>query len=413
MTASLPTAGQNAYYRLYEKILVPSAGIFVLVGSNMVQTYYPSVSAVTPSSGTVDLHAAVLITFAQAMNQASVEKGFQIASNVDIDPGIAGQFAWSGNTLTFTPTSWLAGRKYSLAVNNAVDALGNALYTPVTATFGVTSGYTDDATFAQTDLGKTQLPIYNGHTAMVRDAGRNFVISCYDPINGSSVSVFSPQGAFLRKWPVPAGLQITAVATDTGSNVYIESDKTFPSDIREYDTNGTPIKQISNANAATGLPFVVNAQANYILSFAAPWDYLYDFSGTFIKEFQLPNPSNVSAAGAALDGGGHLYVDYQGSVTEYDAALLPMGGFPMVKVSDPETRRGQSLALDTTGHAYVFWGLEVRKFDTSSGSLLTAVPLPATVTALYMQGLSCDDDGSVYVLTGRQTTTFLRFVPSP
>jgi subtilisin family serine protease len=86
-------------------------------------TTAPSISSVSPADGatTVATSAAVSVTFSESMDRASAEAAFSL--------GVPGTFSWSGDTMTFRPSSPLAeGTQYTATLGAGPrDLAGNAL----------------------------------------------------------------------------------------------------------------------------------------------------------------------------------------------------------------------------------------------------------------------------------------------
>ncbi|MFC1596015.1 Ig-like domain-containing protein, partial [Candidatus Margulisiibacteriota bacterium] len=83
----------------------------------------PTVLAHSPVGNGIDAQPTVSVLFSEPMNQANVQSGFVISGNVN------GVFAWTGNQMTFHPTSDLiAFGIYSVTVNAGVlDNEGDAM----------------------------------------------------------------------------------------------------------------------------------------------------------------------------------------------------------------------------------------------------------------------------------------------
>ncbi len=73
----------------------------------------------------------ISVTFSEPMDQKSVEEAFQI------DPPEQGTFAWSGNSVTFTPSTWSLSFQTTVIIGTgAKDLAGNPLAAPFTFSFG-------------------------------------------------------------------------------------------------------------------------------------------------------------------------------------------------------------------------------------------------------------------------------------
>lgn len=97
-------------------------------------------AAFNPSDGStgVSTTTQVVVTFSENMNRSSVEQAFSL-ERLDTNGYVGGSITWSGNDMTFTPSSTLAtGVVYRAQVNaTAKDASdpGNSLGTTYTSTF--------------------------------------------------------------------------------------------------------------------------------------------------------------------------------------------------------------------------------------------------------------------------------------
>ncbi len=98
----------------------------------------PSIVSVTPASGQTGVakDANIVVTFSEAMNQASAQSAFQ-SSELG-----AGTITWNagGTVMTVNPNADLtytsSGKSYSFQITTtATDLKGNALSTPASVTF--------------------------------------------------------------------------------------------------------------------------------------------------------------------------------------------------------------------------------------------------------------------------------------
>lgn len=95
-------------------LIAVSLAAIVVVASITAYTFYPredytvlpSVVEFAPSGYGASISCQVTVTFNRPMDHASVESSFQIA------PAVTGSFAWSGITMTFTPSAPLADQTY-------------------------------------------------------------------------------------------------------------------------------------------------------------------------------------------------------------------------------------------------------------------------------------------------------------
>lgn len=98
----------------------------------------PFVELVSPANGETEVAAAlttlVSVTFTKAMDTKLVEK------NITFSPDILGDFSWTGNTLTLTPSTALLGSTiYTVIIGTgAKDSSGNPLTTPFSWSFTTT-----------------------------------------------------------------------------------------------------------------------------------------------------------------------------------------------------------------------------------------------------------------------------------
>jgi hypothetical protein len=73
----------------------------------------------------------ITVNFSEPMDQKSVEEAFQI------DPPEQGTFGWSGNSVTFTPSTWSLSFQTTVTIGTgAKDLAGNPLAAPFTFSFG-------------------------------------------------------------------------------------------------------------------------------------------------------------------------------------------------------------------------------------------------------------------------------------
>ena len=95
----------------------------------------PTVTSTNATGKRIYPTSAISVTFSTAMNQASVEAAFQITGSGPV----SGAFAWTDNTVTFTPSAlWKTHHPYTITIqNSAKDAQGNNMKNPYTQTFRV------------------------------------------------------------------------------------------------------------------------------------------------------------------------------------------------------------------------------------------------------------------------------------
>nr|QNO55715.1 hypothetical protein MNGCPPAP_00012 [Methanosarcinales archaeon ANME-1 ERB7]QNO55748.1 hypothetical protein BDFDLMKG_00018 [Methanosarcinales archaeon ANME-1 ERB7] len=89
-------------------------------------TSLPTVIGNTPTGSNVAVNTPITITFSEAMNQGYTQSAFSTA------PATIGGFSWSGNTMTYTPSSNLVpDTSYTVTVGTgATDLTGNNLQSP-------------------------------------------------------------------------------------------------------------------------------------------------------------------------------------------------------------------------------------------------------------------------------------------
>lgn len=99
-------------------------------------TTSPTLSSIVPADGTMDADTSTSVqaTFSEAMNQEATQNAFSLS---DGGTSVSGTFAWSGDTMTFTPSSALQdGKTYSVSIGTgATDAAGNAMTSAFTSSF--------------------------------------------------------------------------------------------------------------------------------------------------------------------------------------------------------------------------------------------------------------------------------------
>jgi hypothetical protein len=93
----------------------------------------PTISSISPTNGATGIGSSttVSVTFSEAMDQTSAQAAFSLVNSGTL-AAVAGSFSWSGNTMTFTPSSLLLGgvtyaAKVAGGAGGAKDLAGNAL----------------------------------------------------------------------------------------------------------------------------------------------------------------------------------------------------------------------------------------------------------------------------------------------
>jgi serine protease AprX len=138
-----PTA--TGTYTLRVKSYSGSGAYFVDVSAGITppppDTTAPAVSSVSPTDGatSVDRTANVTITFSEPMDQASAQSAFSLVRTSDGSP-VSGAFSWSGNAMTFDPSTDLQGitqytARVAGGVGGAKDPAGNALASDAASSF--------------------------------------------------------------------------------------------------------------------------------------------------------------------------------------------------------------------------------------------------------------------------------------
>jgi hypothetical protein len=114
-------SGYACYQMSYPPVAC-TAGYYAQI-SQTLNVSAPSVISYTPGGSSVSIDSSVTVGFSEAMNQSSVQSAFSIS------PSVAGNFSWSGNTLTFDPSSSLQFNTiYTVTVAAAAkDAGGTAM----------------------------------------------------------------------------------------------------------------------------------------------------------------------------------------------------------------------------------------------------------------------------------------------
>ena len=105
----------------------------------------PTVSSMAPASGItgVATSTSVAVSFSEPMDRASAQAAFSLRRSTD-GAAVAGSFSWNGNTMTFRPSTALAGGTgYTAQVAaGARDAAGNALAASQASTFTTAASVT-------------------------------------------------------------------------------------------------------------------------------------------------------------------------------------------------------------------------------------------------------------------------------
>ncbi|MFL5820260.1 MAG: Ig-like domain-containing protein [Solirubrobacteraceae bacterium] len=94
-----------------------------------LETTAPTIKSISPVANAtgVAVSTNVSVTFSEPMNQSQTQSAFSLRRTSD-GSSVSGTFSWSGNTMTFDPTSDLASTKYTATVTTAArDLAGNPL----------------------------------------------------------------------------------------------------------------------------------------------------------------------------------------------------------------------------------------------------------------------------------------------
>lgn len=403
---TLPQANQVFYYRMYEKLLIPEIGAFMLIGSNEVVSAFPTITSNLPVGSSEEVSTPVQVTFSTTMDHASVEQGLTISSDIAEDAAIQGQTQWNGNTFTFTPVAWRYARKYTISLSGLRDTNGDTIPTSFIWTFQTKSGYRLDDTFAATDLGKVAVP----------NAGYNIATNASDDIIFNSRR-YSSQGALLSNSGGPFG----QFASDAGNDLYVVSDL---STIEKFDAFGNSLGTFSyvagNKRAAMALDR--SAQRLYLTNVFHVQKF--DLNGNALGTIDLPI-TGADIAGMAI-GENHQFWTIQGNqvthsnqgeatqIRIFDANFNPLKTI----VLSPQGRGVGGIATDSQGFAYAMWttdaalGDQVLKFD-ASGNLVTRFVLPLGVHAGGTQSIACDSAADLLVGTSSTSNTVIRYIPDP
>lgn len=200
-TDTQASVGSPVYYRLYEKVLIPNLGSFVLVGSNPVSPTFPNLASVSPVGSGVRRDAPFELKFNQAMDQASVQVFEKTPSGLQ---EIVGARTWDGNTLRITPPSqWPFGRTVDFQIRGR-DTLGNQLSLngmDPAFSFRTIGGYRYDKAFAESPLGQIANPERDGGSVLVRSGD----ILIQDSRNAFKFFTYSLDGTLIQEVPLSGG----------------------------------------------------------------------------------------------------------------------------------------------------------------------------------------------------------------
>ena len=179
-------------------VLLISAGLvvaiasLVLIGDRFGIGPGIKIVSVTPADGSAPSMASpVQIEFGQPINHPSVQ------SRLTIQPGVSGQFTWNGDTLIFTPDTWLMSQQtYSITLaQGAETASGNQTLRPFKWSF------------------KPHSPSIVYLTGM---PGQPQTIHRISLDGGEASELYTSTSAILDYQPSPDGLQIALTILGTG-----------------------------------------------------------------------------------------------------------------------------------------------------------------------------------------------------
>ncbi|MBC2696984.1 MAG: PGF-pre-PGF domain-containing protein [ANME-2 cluster archaeon] len=141
-TMTFTSTADLAYYTMHEVTI--GTGAEDLSGNPLATAYIwdfttaaesditaPTVTDNTPTGTAVPVTTVITVTFNESMNTTSVEDAFSI------NPSVAGTLSWSGDTMTYTPDSYLASNtKYTVTIGtDAKDLAENNMETEHTWNF--------------------------------------------------------------------------------------------------------------------------------------------------------------------------------------------------------------------------------------------------------------------------------------
>lgn len=206
----------------------------------------PTVVGYSPTGTSVPVTTTISVTFSEAMNQASVQNAFSTS------PPIIGSFSWSGNTMTFTPSSNLAyATTYSVTVGTgAKDTAGNNLQSPCNWQFKTVSGGVPPDTIPPSVLitSPTSGQTFTTSTITVSGtASDNVAVSMVQVrVGGGSWATASGTTSWSAQVTLSSGQNTIYVgATDTSGNPSSEASVTVTYNPIDYGTllvDTTPVK---------------------------------------------------------------------------------------------------------------------------------------------------------------------------
>ena len=123
--------------------------------------------------------AVVRVEFSKAMNKASAEAAFSLKQ---ASTGVNGSFSWSGNIMSFTPSSSMSyGMLYQISVaSSATDSLGNNLSATVSWTFTTAADEGKTWTLEQADTDSTTTFSQRSEHVMISFNNKLWVIGGFD-----------------------------------------------------------------------------------------------------------------------------------------------------------------------------------------------------------------------------------------
>lgn len=411
-TDTLAQAGQTFYYRLYEKDLVPALGTFILMGTNIVQSSFPTITSSTPNSTGTGVTTPLQINFSAAMNESSVTLTFTTDQTGDVTTGTTN---WSGNTLTFTPTPrWEYGRSYMVTVAGS-DALGNQLAGNLILTFGTKSGYKIDTSFASTDLGMLSASNNNGAAVIAIDAANEVLLP-----GGEK---FSSTGSLLGTLPI-AGFGMTV---DAMNDIWTVQSTANNPILTQYDINGNLLMSNTCITNVLGGVFVCvddTRSIAYLSGTLSGNALAFSTSGGAIMNQIGVAGASFILSRAAIDSLGYIYLLQRPSTPN---ALNTVGKFDpsgnLVSTYTVENELGQifqlGVAVDPHNSLYVCsqdfvststssQAVRFSVFD-STGHLFTTFTFPVSTFNNFNGQIAVDGIGNIYVVDA----AYQRLIPDP
>ncbi|EKD81676.1 MAG: hypothetical protein ACD_39C01695G0001, partial [uncultured bacterium] len=126
--------------------------------------------------------AVIKVEFSKAMNKESAQTAFALKQG---STAVNGSFSWSGNIMSFTPSSILAyGTQYQISIaGSALDSLGNSLSAAVNWSFTTAADEGKTWTLEQADTENTTTFSQRSEHAMISFNNKLWVIGGFDGWN--------------------------------------------------------------------------------------------------------------------------------------------------------------------------------------------------------------------------------------